>query len=77
MDSNFQSSNNCVKKDFPPIEQSLKYLAWSFKEISENFSKITAFLGSIDNTLKNLQKIELSKVDMSKLTKQNHDDIPF
>jgi len=32
------------KKEIPPTEVSLKYMAWNIKEISENIKKMTEIL---------------------------------
>ena len=31
-------------KEFPPVEQSLKYMAWNIKEISEHLKKLTTLV---------------------------------
>ena len=37
-------ADNNQKKETPPAEVSLKYMAWNVKEISENLKKLTDLL---------------------------------
>lgn len=41
------------QKEAPPVEVSLKYMAWNIKEMSENVKKITMCLEQYFGDLKN------------------------
>ncbi len=61
----------------PPAEQSLKYLAWSIKEMNENVKRIADFLENSSGTLNS--SVPKSSVFPPKSTRSYKDDteIPF
>lgn len=48
-------------QDLPPVEKSLKYMAWNVKEMAENIKKIT---GIMESLVQAILKSSASKEDV-------------